>query len=115
MSQESGKPLQRAMEAGERRGRSRMTKDKKEGVTIQTISSPEMTLQKRMHASTRVCRGIGCDAKFSPRKRHQVFCCVSCREYFFRVARHLGVTLLRKSESGEEWKKMVSDLLNERS
>ena len=91
-----------------------MTKDKKEGVTIQTIRLREMTPDKPMHASTRVCRGIGCEAKFSPRKKHQVFCSASCRKQFFEIARRIGVALLEKGQSGKEWKRIVNDLLNER-
>jgi len=43
-----------------------------------------------------VCRMVGCEIVFSPKRKHQRFCNKECRQAYFALARNAGVTLIEK-------------------
>jgi hypothetical protein len=80
-----------------------------------TISSRKNPSQKKVHSSTevRLCKGINCEATFSPKRKDQVFCSQECRLTYFSFARALGIRLLEKSRLSQSWRAIVDNLLKE--
>lgn len=79
----------------------------------QSLNTEETSLQTSVHAIREpiLCRGLGCEVRFSPKRKDQVFCSPGCRSEYFKIARGIGSILLGRSKDDSRLKVVADDLL----